>query len=81
MTAMSTRDELLREIDAFLKETGMAPTIFGRDAVKDRALMISLRKGRSPTLDTVDKIRAFMAKERKKLAKRPKAAQERAQAA
>lgn len=63
--SMSTRENLLREIEEFLKQTGMSPTTFGTKAVGDRALMISLRDGRDPKLSTVDKIRSFMAKERK----------------
>ncbi len=30
--------ELLRKIDRFLKETGMPPTRFGREAVRDPRL-------------------------------------------
>lgn len=81
---MSTRDDILAEIEKFLKETGMSATKFGEDAIKDRALMLRLRtRGRDLKLATVDKIRAFMANERKKRARPPpkKARDQRAEAA
>ena len=67
---MGTRAELIKEIEAFLEETGMPPTSFGINAVGDRALMISLKAGRDPKLATADKIRNYMAAERKRLAKK-----------
>ncbi len=39
---------LLRFIEIFLKETGIAPTRFGRDAVRDPRLVHDLRRGREP---------------------------------
>ncbi len=62
---MSTRKELIKEIDAFLRESGMTPTQFAV-AVGDRTLMVSLRRGRDLKLSTADKIRAYIAKERAK---------------
>lgn len=76
--AMSTRDELVREIEDFLDETGMTPTKFGVDATGDRALMITLRGGRDVTLATADKIRTFMVEQRKLLRKRRKGGSKRA---
>jgi hypothetical protein len=81
---MSTREEILAEIEQFLKETGMSATKFGDRAISDRALMFRLRGGRDLKLATVDKIRAFMAKERKKRVKPTppkKAREQRAEAA
>lgn len=75
---MSTRQKLLEEIEAFLKETGMAPTVFGEEAVGDRALIISLRKGRDLKLATMDRIRAFMAAKRAKRKPRPSGSSKRA---
>ena len=57
---MSLRAELLQDIDAFLKRTGMSPTRFSERSTGDRTLMISLRAGRDLKLSTVEKIRAFM---------------------
>ena len=61
---MSTREQLLREIEAFLEETGMMPTTFGEKATNDRALMTTLRKGRDPKSSTVDAIRDYIIRER-----------------
>jgi len=81
LTMMNTREKLLAEIDAFLADTGMSPTTFGAEATGDRALMITLRKGRDPKSATVDKIRAYIARHSKARRKpRPKAAHERAAA-
>ena len=66
---MSTRTDLIKEIDAFLRETGMTPTRFSV-LVGDRTLMVSLRGGRDPKSGTIDKIREFIAKERATRAKR-----------
>ena len=39
---------LLQRIEAFLKETAMPPTVFGRAAVRDPRLVSDLRGGREP---------------------------------
>jgi predicted transcriptional regulator len=62
---MSLRKELLKEIDAFLRETGMTRTEFS-ERVGDRTLMTSLRAGRDPKASMIDRIRAYIAKERAK---------------
>lgn len=68
---MSTREQLLREIEAFLADTGMSAGRFGQSTVGDRAFVGTLRRGRDPMLRTVDRIRAFIAAERGKK-RRPK---------
>jgi hypothetical protein len=77
---MSIRSDLIKEIADFLKETGEYPTLFGLKAVGDRALMISLGKGRDPQTKTVERIRAYIAKERARRAKRDLSPPKRAQA-
>ena len=47
-------------VEEFLERTGFKPTEFGRQAVGDPSLVLNLRRGRSPTLATVDRILAFM---------------------
>lgn len=39
---------LLRSVERFLRQTGMAPTRFGRSAVRDPRLVFDLRNGREP---------------------------------
>jgi len=53
--------QLLSEIEGFLEKTGMPPTTFGLEAVKDGHLVRWLRAGKGITLDRADKIREFIA--------------------
>lgn len=39
---------LLRRIEKYLKASGMAPTRFGREVVRDPRLVHDLRRGREP---------------------------------
>jgi len=59
---MGTLSEHFRhEVEAFLAATGFKPTEFGRQAVGDPSFVLNLRRGRSPTLATADKVLSFMA--------------------
>ncbi|MFT3967349.1 MAG: hypothetical protein QM690_15845 [Sphingobium sp.] len=40
---------MLRTVEKFLHETGMAPTRFGRDSVRDPRIVFDMRNGREPT--------------------------------
>jgi hypothetical protein len=40
--------ELLTQIEAFLAESGIAPSAFGRDAMGDPLFVFQLRAGREP---------------------------------
>jgi hypothetical protein len=55
-----TDAELLASIDAFLERHDMAPTRFGRDATGEPQLIQSIREGRSPSLNTLQRIAEFM---------------------
>jgi hypothetical protein len=61
---MSTREELLSEIDAFLRRHDMAPTRLGKEALRDPSFVMRLRDMRSdrggPRSDTIDRIRQWM---------------------
>ena len=50
----------LRNIELFLRRTRMAPTRFGRDAVRDPRFVFDLRNGREPTDRTSRRIEHFM---------------------
>lgn len=52
---------LLQDINAFLRETGMAPTRFGKRAVNDAAFVRRLRAGRETTARTEQRVRQFLA--------------------
>jgi hypothetical protein len=51
-------EQFLDAIEGYLARTGTKPSEFGRQAVGDPSLVLSLR--RSPTLATADKILAFI---------------------
>jgi hypothetical protein len=55
-----TAQELLQEISAFCRQTGLAESTFGRRAVNDGKLAARLRNGGRVTTETVDRIRAFI---------------------
>jgi predicted transcriptional regulator len=59
---MATISRQFRErVEAFLKASGFKPTEFGRQAVGDPSFVLNLRRGRSPTLATADRVLAFIA--------------------
>lgn len=51
---------ILRKIESFLRDTGMAPTRFGRDAVRDPRLVFDMRNGREPSPKMIQRIEHFM---------------------
>lgn len=65
---MSLIEDLLLDIERFLAETGIAPSTFGRQAVNDGKFVGRLRAGADVTVGTVDRVRAYMASEKAKLA-------------
>lgn len=65
---MSIVSDLIVEIDAFLEETGISPTAFGVRALNDGRFVERLRKGANTTIKTVDRVRAYIAAERAKMA-------------
>lgn len=56
-----THAELVERIDSFLERHKMAPTRLGRDATGEPNLIPSIRAGRSPNLDTLNKLANVMA--------------------
>ncbi len=50
----------LRSIEIFLRRTGMAPTRFGREAVRDPRFVHDLRRGREPTDRMKRRVEHFM---------------------
>ena len=51
---------LIRKIDAFLRETKMPQTRFGRLAANDPRLVFDLRQGRTPRACTERRVEHFM---------------------
>lgn len=58
-----THAELVSRIDAFLLRHAMAETRLGRDAVGEASLVSTIRAGRSPRLDTLNRLAFFMAEQ------------------
>ena len=53
--------DLLQEISDYCRQTGLAESTFGRRAVNDGKLANRLRNGGRITMETLDRIRSFMA--------------------
>ena len=53
---------LLQRIEAFLKDSAMPPSVFGRYAVRDPRLVRDLRSGRQPGRTIVCRVEHFMNK-------------------
>lgn len=51
---------IIRKIERFLRETGMAPTRFGMNASGDPRLVTDLRNGRIPRTRLEARLAAFM---------------------
>ena len=54
------KEQFLAEIQGFLDRSGMKRSRFGQDAFKDPTFVFDLEKGRIPSLDTVERARAFI---------------------
>ena len=57
---MTHSEKLLAEIEAFLRESGMSATFFGKAAVSDPNFVGEIRKGRKPHLDLVDQVDGYI---------------------
>ncbi len=64
-------EHFLARVEAFLVATGTKPSVFGQCAVGDSAFLLNLRRGRSPTLATADKILAYIEKLELEAARKP----------
>ena len=65
MHAMRTEPQsLLSEIDAFLAETGMGASYFGKAATGNSELVARLRSGGRVWPETIERARSFMAERR-----------------
>lgn len=60
-------NDLLADIQTFIRETGMGPSYFGKASCGNSELVERLEKGGTVTLTTADRVRSFML-ERSKVA-------------
>ncbi|HEY0625405.1 MAG TPA: hypothetical protein VGD10_01600 [Allosphingosinicella sp.] len=51
---------LLRRIERHLRQSGMPPTKFGREAVRDPRFVFDLRNGREPRSSTSVRVAAYL---------------------
>ncbi len=58
---MSIKDDLIKEIDAYLARSGMNATEFGVAVLNDTAFVHRLRRGKDVRVATVEKVRKWMA--------------------
>lgn len=58
---MSETADLLAECEAFLRESGMLASRFGRAACGNHKLIPRMRAGKTVHLDTAAKVRRYMA--------------------
>ena len=56
----TSANSFLAEIEAFLAKSALDPTAFGKNALGDPSFVFDLRKGRSPSTRTIDKIREWI---------------------
>lgn len=68
----STREQVVAEIERFLRDTGISKTRFGLESVGNDLIVDQMRAGKNPRIDTVDKIRSYMQDKRAELKARPK---------
>ena len=54
-------EQFLARVEGFIEASGSKPSEFGRQALGDPTFVLNLRRGRSPTLATADKVMAFIA--------------------
>ena len=52
---------LMRRIERFLQRADMAPTRFGREALRDPCFVGDLRRGREPGAEVAGRVAAFIA--------------------
>ena len=55
-------EQFTGQVEAFLEASGLKVSEFGRQSVGDPNFVLHLRRGRSPTLATADKVLAFIAR-------------------
>lgn len=63
----SSAPELLTDIERFLDATGMSATAFGARTANDTHLVHDLRAGREVSAPMVERIKSFMAAERRRI--------------
>ena len=53
-------EQFLSRVETFLAKSGAKPSEFGRQTIGDTSFIANLRRGRSPTLATADRVLAHI---------------------
>jgi hypothetical protein len=61
---MLTAHSFRTEVEAFLTDTGMSATAFGRAVVSDPNFVSDLREGRMPSIRLVEKVQIYIRDQR-----------------
>jgi predicted transcriptional regulator len=61
---LSYSESFRQAVEAFISENEVDPTTFGKQALGDPSFVFDLRKGRSPSAKTMDRVREWMASQR-----------------
>jgi hypothetical protein len=62
---------LLQRIEFYLRHSGMRPTTFGREAVRDGQFVGQLRRGRKPRPRMEARVHAFLDRAERQLGLKP----------
>lgn len=54
------REQVVSEIERFLRRTGISKSRFGRESVNNEMILDQMRAGSNPRADTIDAMRAYM---------------------
>lgn len=57
---MNISEQFIADVEAFLAQSGMTATAFGKEALNDPSFVPDLRGGRRPGLGSVDKVYEFI---------------------
>jgi len=57
---LSTREQFLTEIDAFKARTDVSDRQIGIGSVRDAAFVYTVRQGRQPRADVIDRVLAWI---------------------
>lgn len=61
-----THQEFLQDIEQFLDAHGMSASRFGLLALNDRDFVFRMRRGSDVRISTIDRVREFMSREKKR---------------
>ena len=76
MKHASLREQMIYEVEVFLKKTGISKSRFGIESVGNDKILEHMRAGKCPRSNTIDAMRLYMAEKRLEHAAKKKAQRE-----